>query len=321
MRNSPPQSPDAAVFDLSRARVCVIVNMGSGRKAGGDIAARLQDALQGRAAEVAIRRIEQGADLSDMARQAVAEGFHLVVAAGGDGTQAAVASALAGTDVAMAVIPGGTFNYFARDLGSGETVDEALKIFEAPQLRHVHVGEVNGMIFLNNISFGAYPEILKRRESIYRRWGRSRIAAYWSALAALWNLRHPLHLTVRAEGQEQHFTTALAFVAKSAYQLETFGLEGADRVREGHLALLIARARRPWPLVRAALRLAFGKTARYADFDLICADEMRIDAAPAHEYIAHDGEKSWMDSPFEVRVRHDALKVLVPAAGTGQDKA
>ena len=321
MFSQPPQIPDEALLDLSRKRVCVIVNMGSGRKAGGDIAARLQQVLQDRAADVDIRRVEEGADLTDMARQAVEEGFDVVVAAGGDGTQAAVASALAGTDVAMAVIPGGTFNYFARDLGSGETVDEALKIFDAPQVRHVHVGDVNGMIFMNNISFGAYPEILKRRESIYRRWGRSRIAAYWSALVALWNLRHPLHLTVQAEGQEQHFTTALAFVAKSAYQLETFGLEGAERVREGHLALLIARARKPGPLIRAALRLAFGKTARYADFDLICADEMRIKANPPHEYVAHDGEKTWMDSPFDIRVRRNALKVLVPGGAGGQDKA
>ncbi len=316
-----PQSPDEAVFDLSRARVCVIVNMGSGRKAGGDIAARLQKALQDRAAELDIRRVEKGADISDMAQQAVAQGFHLIVAAGGDGTQAAVASALAGTDVAMAVIPGGTFNYFARDLASGETVDEALQIFDAPRLRHVHVGDVNGMIFLNNISFGAYPEILKRRESFYRRWGRSRIAAYWSALVALWNLRRPLHLTVHAEGKAQHFTTALAFVAKSACQLETFGLEGADRVRDGHLALLIARARKPGPLIRAALRLAFGKTARYADFDLICADEMQVTVDPPHEYVAHDGEKTWMDSPFDIRVRRNALRVLVPGGTAGQDRA
>lgn len=321
MTSHSPQSPDNAGFDLDRARVCAIVNMGSGRKGGDEIAARLQQALQARCAALDVRRIQKGADLTQMARQAVAEGFDVVAAVGGDGTQAAVASALVGTGAAMVVIPGGTFNYFARNLGSGETVDEALRVFQHPTLRHVHVGDVNGMIFLNNISFGAYPEILRRRESIYRRWGRSRIAAYWSALIAVWNLRHPLHLSVRAQGREQRFTTALAFVARNAYQLETFGLEGADPVREGHLALLVARARKPWPLVRSALRLAFGKSARYADFDLICADEMQIRATPAHEYIAHDGEKTWMDSPFHVRVRHHALKVLVPGKPTGQDRA
>lgn len=178
---------------------------------------------------------------------------------------------------------------------------------------------MNGMVFLNNVSFGAYPEILKRRESIYRRWGRSRIAAYWSAVAALWTLRHPLRLTVLANGQERQFTTALAFVAKSAYQLDSFGLEGAEAVRQGQLALLVARARRPGPLVRSALRLAMGKSARYQDFDLIAADEMQLETLPRHEYVAHDGEKTWMDSPFRVRVRHHDLAVLVPGSDQGPE--
>ncbi|MBT0777899.1 diacylglycerol kinase family protein [Paracoccus sp. pheM1] len=315
-QDEPAASPD---FDLARARVCAIVNMGSGREAGDDIAGKLRAALQGRVAELRFRGTGKGADLPAMAREAVAEGFDLIVAAGGDGTQAAVAGAVAGTPAAMAVIPGGTFNYFARDLGSGETVEAALAIFDAPRIRRVHVGEMNGMIFLNNISFGAYPEILRRRESIYRRWGRSRLAAYWSAVAALWTLRRPLHLTVRANGEERRFTTALAFVAKSAYQLDTFGLEGADCVRQGQMALLLARAKRPGPLVRSALRLALGKTARYADFDLICADEFELETVPRHEYVAHDGEKTWMDSPFRIRVRRGALKVLVPADSGGRD--
>ncbi len=306
-------------FDLARARVCVIVNMGSGREAGDDIADKLRTTLQDRVAELHIRGTGRGADLPAMAREAVAQGFDLIVAAGGDGTQAAVAGEVTGTCAAMAVIPGGTFNYFARDLGSGETVEQALKMFDTPRIRPVHVGEMNGMIFLNNVSFGAYPEILRRRESIYRRWGRSRLAAYWSAVAALWNLRRPLRLTVRADGQERQFTTALAFVAKSAYQLDSFGLEGADCVRNGQLALLVARAKRPGPLVRSALRLALGKTARYADFDLICADEFELETVPRHEYVAHDGEKTWMDSPFRVRVRHEALRVLVPAESAGRD--
>lgn len=316
------QRPDpGTAFDLAAARVCVIVNMGSGRKAGPDIAKTLRDRLEGRVATLEVRSTDKGSDLLELARGAVRDGFDLIVSAGGDGTQAAVASAVAGTDTAMVVMPGGTFNYFARDLGSGETVDAALRIFDDPHLRAVDIGEMNGMIFLNNVSFGAYPEILKRRESIYKRWGRSRVAAYWSAVVALWTLRRPLRMTVRANGEERRFTTALAFVAKSAYQLDSFGLEGAECLRQGQLAVLVARARRPGPLVRSALRLAMGKSARYQDFDLICADDIRIETVPTREYVAHDGEKSWMDSPFQVRVRHGALRVLVPADSGGRDAA
>lgn len=317
-----PDGPtNAHSFDLARARVCIIANRGSGRKQGGDIAQDLRRALEGRVASLEVHDTDAGTALPDMARDAVARGIDLIVAAGGDGTQAAVASAVAGSDTAMAVIPGGTFNYFARDLGSGETVEEALRMFDDPVLRHVDVGEMNGMIFLNNVSFGAYPEILRRREDIYRRWGRSRIAAYWSAVVAMWNLRHPLRLVVRANGEERRFTTALAFVAKSAYQLDSFGLEGAECVRNGQLALLVARARRPGPLVRSALRLAMGKTSRYKDFNLVCAEEIHLETMPAHEYVAHDGEKTWMDSPFTIRVRKGALKVLVPGDASGRDSA
>ncbi|MDT1063166.1 diacylglycerol kinase family protein [Paracoccus sp. CPCC 101403] len=308
-------------FDLGQARACVIVNMGSGRKTGDSVAAEIRARLQGRVAGLVFHQLDKGADLSATAQNAVAEGHDLIVAVGGDGTQAGVAGAVVGTGAVMVVVPCGTFNYFARDLGLGQTPEEALRVFDVPTVRTVDVGEMNGVLFLNNVSFGAYPEILKRRESIYRRWGRSRLAAYWSALVAMWNLRHPLHLTVRANGEERRFTTALAFIAKSAYQLEAFGLDGAEDIRQGRLALLVARARRPGPLVRSALRLAFGKSARYQDFDLISAPEMHLQTVPQHEYVAHDGEKMWMDSPFHVRVLPGALSVLVPEGSGGRDAA
>lgn len=308
-------------FDLSRARICAIVNTGSGRQEGRDIAARLGERLAGRVAQYEWRGIDRGAALVPAAQAAVAQGFDVVVAVGGDGTQAAVASALADSPAAMAVIPGGTFNYFARDLGVGETVDQALEVFDAPRLRRVDVGDINGTLFLNNASFGAYPEILRRRETIYRRWGRSRVAAYWSAAVALWRLRRPIRMRVHADGRARDITTALAFVAKSAYQLETFGLEGAADIREGRLALLTARARRPAPLIRSALRLAFGKSARYRDFDLFSAADMVIETFPAHENVAHDGEKTWMDSPFRIRMRPGALAVLVGPDPQGPDGA
>lgn len=306
---------------LDRARLCVILNPGSGRKEGDALAAKLEQALAPRVAEYALRVPPKGAQLPDVAKQAVQDGFDIIVAAGGDGTQSAVAGAVAGSNAVMGVIPGGTFNYFARDLGVGETVDDALETLLGGQCRDIDVGDVNGLIFLNNISFGAYPEILKTREDIYHRWGRSRVAAYWSVIKALARLRHPLHLTAQVAGQQQQFNTALAFVAKSAFQLDTFGLEGADAIRQGHFALLIARARRPVPLIGAAFRLAFGLSARNDDFDLICADETVIQTRSASELVAHDGEKTRMRGPFHLRVRHGALRVLVPADPASQGAA
>lgn len=306
--------------DLSACRLCVIRNRGSGR---GDTAGQVQtirDALQGKVAEFALRETDKGEQLIHLARTAVDDGFDLIVALGGDGTQSAVAGALVGTDAVMGILPGGTFNYFARDMGVGDTIEDALDTLLEAKVRLVDVGQIENLVFLNNVSLGAYPHILKTREGIYKQWGRSRVAAYCSVLVALRRLRDPMHLTARIEGRSHHFTTALVFVARSAYQLESFGLDGADAIRAGRFAVLIARARRPIPLLRSAFRLAFGLSAKDSDFDLILTDSLSIETRKRQQLIAHDGEKTRMVSPFHLKVRRGELKVLVPADGVSKTR-
>lgn len=304
--------------DLSACRLCVIGNRGSGKKEGDEQVAAIRDALTGKVAELALRLTERGDQLADLARLAVDDGFDIVLALGGDGTQAAVAGALTGTDAMMGVLPGGTFNYFARDLGVGETVEDALATLLDARVQAVDVGQIENLVFLNNVSLGAYPHILKTREGIYERWGRSRLAAYWSVLVAMRRLRHPMRLVARVDGKERHFTTALVFVARSAYQLDSFGLDGGDAIRAGNFAVLIAKARRPLPLLRSAFRLAFGLSAKDSDFDLILTDSLTIETGKRQQLIAHDGEKTRIVSPFHLQVRHGALKVLVPADGSSK---
>ena len=300
-------------FDLGAARVCAILNEGSGRKNGDSIETMLMEKLAPIAKQFDIRRPATGAQIGRVAAGAVEDGYDLILAIGGDGTQAAVAQELVGTGTIMGVIPAGTFNYFSRELNCGETPEQGIDTILNARPSRLGVGEVNGRIFLNNVSFGVYPEILERRESIYRRWGRSRIAAYWSVMAALIDLRHALNLTAKVDGEERRYRTALAFVVKSAFQLESFGLdEGAEAVRDGALAMYVAKAARPLALIRAALRLAFGSPARRADFDLITSSEIEIDAGTAKRLVAHDGEKTRMRGPFILRNRPDALRVLVP---------
>lgn len=309
----------AKAIDLSTQRLCVIRNRGSGRRDDSQTDA-VRDALQGRVAEFALRETDRGEQLVDMARGAVRDGFDIVVALGGDGTQSAVAGALAGTRAVMGVLPGGTFNYFARDLGVGETLEDALATLQSATVRPVDVGQIENLIFLNNVSLGAYPHILKTREGIYRRWGRSRVAAYWSVLIAMRRLRHPMQVSTIVDGEERHFSTALVFVARSAYQLDSFGLDGADAIRAGKFAVLIARARRPVPLLRSALRLALGFSAKDSDFELILTDDLTIETGRRQQLVAHDGEKTRMVSPFRLQVRHEALMVLVPADGISKTR-
>jgi diacylglycerol kinase family enzyme len=111
-------------------------------------------------------------DPADEAARAVSEGFQIIVAAGGDGTVAGVAHALAGTEAALAVLPLGTFNYFARGLGMPETPEAAARAILAGSSHFIAVGTMNGRVFLNNVSIGLYPAILEEREATYARFGR-----------------------------------------------------------------------------------------------------------------------------------------------------
>lgn len=306
--------PAVTAFDLSGARVVVIANAGSGRK---DAPAQLdlvRSTLEPKVGALQIREIRHGREIEPAARRAVSEGADLVVALGGDGTQSAVAGALADTGVAMGVLPGGTFNYFARALGVGETLDEALQTILRGQTRRRDLAELNGRIFLNNASFGLYPAILERREAIYKRWGRSRLAAYVSVVLGLRDLGDPLHLQITINGETREYHTPLAFIACSSYQLESLGLAGVEAVRNGHFALFVAGNHGRMGLIGAAFRLALGQSRKGEDFELVEAEEITIDKRRYNLPIAFDGEKVRMPGPYHLKMRPDALVLLAPPA-------
>jgi len=304
---------DRRLLDFPSCRLSLILNGCAGRKDAQARESSIRERLAPRVKDFATIVVSEGKDIAKAARQASQGGADIVVALGGDGTQAAVAGALAGTSTVMGVLPGGTFNYFARELKVGATIDEALDTILQGHVRAINIGDVNGRVFLNNASIGVYPAILDRREAIYRRWGRSRIAAYWSVLLTLRDMRAPMHLFLTVDGVTKEFHTPLAFAARSAFQLESLGLEGADAVQNGQFALFLAKGHRPLHLMKAALRLAMGRMSRGRDFELIVADEIVIETRQSRRMLAIDGEKERVNGPFRLHVRRGALSVLVPA--------
>ena len=110
----------------------------------------------------------------------------VIVAAGGDGTITAVASALVGTDTALAILPLGTVNLLARDLGIPLDVNAAIAALAAMQPRKIDVGEVNGAVFLHKIVFGFVPGLAAARERLRGRGflARWRTCAMWSGASS-----------------------------------------------------------------------------------------------------------------------------------------
>ncbi len=292
--------------------ICLIANDKSGKGKASEQVSQLEEWLKRQPGKTRFERVSKGSDIQDIAQRVAAGPFDTVVVAGGDGTISTVAGALAGTDKVMGVIPSGTFNYFSRSLDIPDELEDALRLIEVGRSKAVNVGTINDRVFLNNASLGAYPAILDQREDVYRRWGRSRIAAHWSVIKALLTVNKPQSMRVTVDGTVYRMKTPLAFAANSAYQLEEFRLEGADAVRNGQFALYLAKDCGRFEMVKFAFKLARRTLQADRDFTLICGEEILIETLQAHRLVARDGEKERMLSPFRLRVLHDALNVIVP---------
>ncbi len=295
--------------------ICVIVNPGSGDNVGGDErSAQIARAMGEAGLQARVRLVTGGLKLPDAAREAASAGHEIVVAAGGDGTVAAVADALMKVEdrPQFGVLPLGTFNYFARAHNIPEEIGPAVSVIAGGHLRDVHTGVVNDRLFLNNTSIGLYPSILESREDVYSRWGRSRIAAYWSVALALCGMHKPMHLTITVDGDTQEIRTPLLFIANSAYQLENYNLEGADAIREGKFAIFASKGTRRRELAAAAWALARGKARKGQEFSLGTGRDIRIDMKRRKVQVAYDGERSYFRPPLTVKPTESPLRMLVP---------
>lgn len=134
-------------------------------KSGGGKAERFNLAEEAEARGYRAVELTRGADLDQLVRDAVKDGADGLAMAGGDGSQAVVAAIAAELDLPYACVPAGTRNHFALDLGvdRGDVVG-ALDAFVDGGERRVDLAEVNGQVFVNNVSLGVYAEAVQRDE-------------------------------------------------------------------------------------------------------------------------------------------------------------
>jgi diacylglycerol kinase family enzyme len=293
--------------------VMVIVNGGAGHghddQAADDLRAKLRDA--GLDAELVLAK--DGDEMIASAKRALQQGVKLIAAGGGDGTINAVASVVAGSGVHFGVLPLGTLNHFAKDLGIPLELADAVRNLAEGTPRKVDVGEVNGRIFLNNSSLGLYPDIVRDREKQQRRLGRGKwLAALWAALGAL--RRYPfLSMRLSVEGERLARRTPFVFIGNNRYTMEGLAIGERDCLDDGLLSLYVAQHPTRLGLLRFAIDALFGKLGTERNFDVFEAAEMEIETHRPRLHVATDGEVTMMDSPLRYRVRPGALTVLVSA--------
>ena len=254
------------------------------------------------------------ARLTRTARQLASRQFDAVVAAGGDGTVSAVAAGLAGTAMPLAVLPFGTLNHFARDIGMPIDLVDAARAMTYGSTERVDVGELNGRVFINNSSIGLYPEAVLARDDTRKRRGWSKLSAMLLAAArVLW--RFPL-LAVCVETAEQTIATKTPFVffGNNEYSTSIRSLGTRTCLDRGTLCVHTVRARSRLKMLWLIARAMFGRAETVRDFETQHVTEASVLAKRRHLVVALDGEVVRIAPPLYYRIRPGALLVRRAAA-------
>lgn len=292
---------------MQQRRIPAFVNLesGSGRSA--------RDALL--ALGVFDVQASDPASMSAEIEKAVQTGGDRIVVAGGDGTAARAAAAVAGTTVALAVVPGGTLNHFAKDHGIPTDQSEAAQLAATGEHTTIDVASVNGRLFLNTSSVGAYVLFVRTRERLEPYCGY-RLATLIAGLRLLGRVR-PFTVELELNGSTRRYRSALVFVGvgEREMQLPAIGSR-AEGGRRG-LHVIVVRGGTWARLVAAGLTAAFrgnDAVARGTLMDTFIVDNCRIELRRRVGRVAVDGELVEMDSPLEYHVERDALRLVVPSA-------
>jgi diacylglycerol kinase family enzyme len=259
-----------------------------------------------------------GAELKPLAEAALAAAkagkFDAVVVGGGDGSIRTVASVLADSGVPLGVLPLGTLNHFAKDLGMPMDLEAAAAVLAAGFVRSIDLAEVNGESFVNNSSIGIYPYIVVDRE---RRQQRDKLAKWMAMVPAfLRMMRHfpRRRLSISTAYWTRPYRTPCLFIGNNEYGMEFFTLGRRERLDRGELSVHVVKQRHPLGFFWMICRMCFGHVSRERDVESFKLREFEVQSKTSRLPVALDGEVEVLRPPLHYRSRPGALRVIAPPA-------
>ncbi len=257
-------------------------------------------------------RSTTGSSIDREAQLAASAAVDVVVACGGDGTISSVARAVAGTPMPLGIVPLGTLNHFAKDLGIPLDVAAAVKVIAAGRVSRIDVGDVNGRVFINNSSLGVYPHFVLNRDSHRQRHGLSKWVAMLPTMLNVFRRFPMVHLRLEAGTTTIERKTPVVFIGNNEYQFDLFNLGKRTQLDCGKLSLSIAKVDNRWGLFKLTMRSLAGCAGRASDVEAFHASNCLIETRRHRLPIALDGEVVHLRPPFHYCIRPAALSVCVP---------
>lgn len=295
-------------------RYHVLLNANSGTALAQGISA---EALEGYFAAAGLDAVVDGdtdRPFDDRVRRAVEADADVVVAAGGDGTITALAGALAGSDKSLAILPLGTVNAMAKDLGVPLDVGAAVALLADATPRQIDVGEVNGRIFLHKVVIGIVPSLAAAREHI---------RGHETLGAKLAFIRFMLHRMSRARRMavaiepvdgDNHIVRAMAVaVACNPYDQGIGRVFARTNLESGELTIYTLSTLTVRDFVRLAAGMVVGN---WHEAQALTIETSRAVTIRSHKKllkVMFDGEIESLETPLSFRIMRGALTILVPA--------
>ena len=244
-----------------------------------------------------VLEISEQAGVSELLGEAARSGRAKALGvAGGDGSVAAAAAVALEHGLPLAVIPAGTLNHFARDVGL-ESVEDAVDAIVAGAAVRVDVADVNGTPFLNTSSIGAYPDMVRRRDQLSGRVGK------WLALtvaaAQVLRTQQPLDLVVNG----RRLRVWIVFIGNCMYTPRGLSPAWRPRLEDGLLDVQYLRADLRFGRTRAVLATLVGVSEHARSYGHFTAEEVRIECRSGPECVAFDGEMGEEATTFVFRKR------------------
>jgi diacylglycerol kinase family enzyme len=306
---APARAPAAARSARPRGRPALVINLRSG--GGKAERAHLAEACEARGIEPIVLR--PGDDLLALAHRAVDGGAPAIGMAGGDGSQALVATVAAERQVPMVVVPAGTRNHLARDLGIDRNdVVGALDAYTDGVERCMDLAQVGDRVFVNNVSLGLYAAIVRSPEY--------RDAKVDTALGALPKLlgpgSTPFDLRFTGPDGRRHERAHVVQISNNPYGQGADALGRRPRLDTGQLAVISLELENDRAAAAFLAAVAGGHPERYGGFSAWTTEAFEVDSGGPID-AGVDGETLSLRPPLRFTIRPGALPLLLPRTAAG----
>ena len=277
-------------------------------RSGGGTADRVGLARECRARGIEVLVLEPGQDLAGLAEAAVARGADVLGMAGGDGSLGLVAEVAARHGVPMVVVPAGTLNHLAMDLGLDRgNVLGALDAFGVAVERRIDLGRVNGRVFVNNVSLGLYAQIVRSPE--YR---DAKVDTTLSMLPGMLGPgSRPFDLRFTGPAGERYTRAHVVQVSNNSYGRTPATLANRPRLDGGHLGVIAVKLPDDPAEARRQLAAARGHPERFPGSVAWAPLTFEVDSGGPID-VGMDGEALRLAAPLRFTIRPGVLRIRVP---------